>query len=201
MQARVKALGTRICFDGSSAPTLRVDFEIQLQLAVLADRILEFHRAQNTTRGRPDFGPNPPAPRDAVSSRVIVVMEFCRSPNSFRKCLDEEATLAACTHTLQAAGLRLPGKGKANICVSPEEFLEVRARLDGASVAFSDGSFVPRFEDLEARHIVMNASMAPHVLSAIDDMRGATGAKCRTKERVVLKRGGRAELDLDSPTT
>jgi hypothetical protein len=92
----------------------------------------------------------------------------------------------------------LPGTAKAKCFVSPEEFLEVRARLDGASVAFLDGSFVPRFEDLEARHIVMNASMAPHVLSAIDGMRGATGAKCRTKERVVLKR--RAELDLDSPT-
>ena len=100
------------------------------------------------------------------------ILEFTRTPASFFRALAENETLAACTATLEAAGLDVSGRVK--IFADPHQY----------------AAAAPHAEGLRMRHVLASERYVEAVLTAVHGIPGRDNVAFGLPSRIPFKEAG-----------
>ena len=117
--------------------------------------------------------------RSRDARRVFVVLEFGRTPASFRRALHFHPELIRCREALSAANLPLEIGDRAQVLLNPEHYHIAIQNIKANGVTFNDGKHV-REDALRARHLVCSVDMGIAAVEAV--------AEIEQKDRVKVKR-------------
>ena len=117
--------------------------------------------------------------RRSDARRVFIVVEFARSPASFRRALHFHPEIIRCREALSAANLPLEIGDRAQVLLNPEHYHIAIQNIKANGVTFNDGTHV-REDDLRARHLVCSVDMGIAAVEAV--------AEIEIKDRVKVKR-------------